>query len=361
MRVLIYGAGVLGSMLAVRLHAAGHDVNLLARGERLADLRKHGIVLENTQNQVRTTARVPLVDALAPDDDYDLVVVVMRKNQVADVLPVLAANERIPSILFIGNNAAGPDILVEAVGRDRVLAGFALAGGEREDHVVRYVISGNNIRLVMGELHGRVTPRLRQVMQVFTDGGLTVEASPNIDAWLKTHVALVSPIANAIYAAGGDLKRVARTRDILVLTVRAVREGLRVVRAAGLPVLPASIALLEWLPEPVLVFGLGRMAQTQQAEIAAAAHANAARDEMSLLAAEFQALAATTTVPTPAIEALARYIDPDEPPVPEYAATLPIKWQGLIATVMAVMVVSNIVVNALVFVAGLFRGRQQQD
>ncbi len=38
-RVLVYGAGVLGSLYSARLRQAGHDVILLARGHRLADLR----------------------------------------------------------------------------------------------------------------------------------------------------------------------------------------------------------------------------------------------------------------------------------------------------------------------------------
>jgi ketopantoate reductase len=45
MKLLVYGAGVLGSLFAARMHEAGHDVSLLARGERLAALRRHGVQL----------------------------------------------------------------------------------------------------------------------------------------------------------------------------------------------------------------------------------------------------------------------------------------------------------------------------
>ena len=47
MKILVYGAGVLGSLYAYRLQASGHDVLLLARGQRLEDLRLHGLVLED--------------------------------------------------------------------------------------------------------------------------------------------------------------------------------------------------------------------------------------------------------------------------------------------------------------------------
>jgi 2-polyprenyl-6-methoxyphenol hydroxylase-like FAD-dependent oxidoreductase len=37
MKILVYGAGPLGSLFAGRLHQAGHAVSLLARGQRLDD------------------------------------------------------------------------------------------------------------------------------------------------------------------------------------------------------------------------------------------------------------------------------------------------------------------------------------
>lgn len=47
MNILMYGAGVLGSLYAARLQEADQHVSLLARGQRFQDLRDHGIVLED--------------------------------------------------------------------------------------------------------------------------------------------------------------------------------------------------------------------------------------------------------------------------------------------------------------------------
>ena len=46
--------------------------------------------------------------------------------------------ENTPSFLFMGNNASGPDELIDALGRERVLAGFVGVGGTRREHVVVY-------------------------------------------------------------------------------------------------------------------------------------------------------------------------------------------------------------------------------
>ena len=135
-KILVYGAGPLGSLFAARLQKGGNDVSILARGQRLDDLRQHGVVLVDAQTKVQTITHVNVVEELKPDDAYDLVLVIMRKNYVLDILPILAANRRTPNILFLSNNAAGPDAYVEALGKERVLIGFPNSAGYREGHVV---------------------------------------------------------------------------------------------------------------------------------------------------------------------------------------------------------------------------------
>lgn len=42
MRILIYGAGVIGSLYAALFAEAGYDTNIYARGKRLEALRNNG-------------------------------------------------------------------------------------------------------------------------------------------------------------------------------------------------------------------------------------------------------------------------------------------------------------------------------
>src|SRR5688572_17707729 len=84
MKLLVYGAGVLGSLLAAGMHEAGHDVALLARGERLAALRRHGIQLAEDDSPVVRRVPVPVVEE--PADSYDLIAVLVRAHQVGPVL-----------------------------------------------------------------------------------------------------------------------------------------------------------------------------------------------------------------------------------------------------------------------------------
>jgi ketopantoate reductase len=163
MKILVYGAGPLGSLFAARLQQGGNDVSLLARGQRLNDLREHGIVLVNVQTKEQTVTHVNIVEELKPDETYDLVLVIMRKNHALQILPVLAANRHTPNVLFLCNNAAGPAAFVEALGKERVLIGFPNSAGYREGHVV-HCLTGtpdDKANVPFGEVDGRITDRTR--------------------------------------------------------------------------------------------------------------------------------------------------------------------------------------------------------
>lgn len=63
MPVLVFGAGVIGSLYAAKLHATGHEVVVLARGSRLEVLRRDGLLLEDAVTHARTTPRVGVIDS----------------------------------------------------------------------------------------------------------------------------------------------------------------------------------------------------------------------------------------------------------------------------------------------------------
>jgi 2-dehydropantoate 2-reductase len=347
MKILVYGAGVLGSLYAARLHESGQDVSILARGQRVATIREHGAILEDACTGQRTITRVNVVEQLAPEDAYDWVLVLMHKNQVSAVLPVLAANSHTPNVLFMMNNAAGPAEMIQALGYDRVLLGFPGAVGVREGHVVRYIAGrgGRKATATIAELDGRTTPRLQQLAKAFEGAGFSVAIERNMDAWLKTHVALVSPIANALYMAGGDNYRLARTRDAVILMIRAIREGFQVLRALRIPIRPSMLQVFAWIPEPILAGLLQRLLETEFAEIGIAGHANAARDEMKHLADEFKALALSTTIPTPAMDRLYKYLDLTVPPIVPGSAQITMDWRGVwigLGTLAALVAVSRL-------------------
>mgnify|MGYP000884166078 CR=1 FL=1 len=326
-KILVLGAGVLGSLYAGKLSLAGYNVTLLARGKRLEELQEHGLrLIKDGCDQVETVP-LQITNRLDPSDAYDLVLVIVRKNQLDAVLPMLAANTNTPNVLFLVNNAEGPQTLMQTIGASRVLLGFPGAGGQRSDGLVRYRVTGKLIQpTTLGEVGGQKSERLTQIAKALKKAGFPVVFSRNMDAWLKTHVSIVSPVANALYLTRGSNYRLARTPDGLILMVRAVKEGLHVLKALRIPITPNKYQFLAWLPERLLIPVLKIGFYTPQAELVLARHANAARDEMHILAEEFDALARESGVPTPNLDLLARSLDPDYPTMPEGQTTLKMTW-----------------------------------
>lgn len=104
MRVLVFGAGVLGSYLAHALVRGGNDVTVLARGKRAEQLKKDGLVIRHYFQLKNTVDEVKVIQELQSDDFYDLVFVVMKYNDFPAVLPILAENKS-HNIVLVGNNA----------------------------------------------------------------------------------------------------------------------------------------------------------------------------------------------------------------------------------------------------------------
>ena len=67
MKILVYGAGVLGCNLARNLLRIGKDVTLLARGNWAAEIKQNGLRIKDKFSLRTSVSRIPVVTELAPD------------------------------------------------------------------------------------------------------------------------------------------------------------------------------------------------------------------------------------------------------------------------------------------------------
>ena len=213
-RILVIGAGVNGSAVAVRLFSRGVDVRLLARGKRYEFIRDEGVVVENPFNHKRSVIRVPVIDRLDPADCYDYILVVVRKNQVAGLLPVLAQN-RSPNIVFMGNNLSGPEEFARVVDRQRIMLGSVVAGGKRDGEIIRAMVS-LPASTPFGEMDGKITPRLERLVKILREGGIKAAPSSEMIDNQMTHAAGVALIATLVMKYDCDLAAMSRSKEDLI-------------------------------------------------------------------------------------------------------------------------------------------------
>ncbi len=311
MKFLFFGAGVLGSLYAARLHEAGTEVTLVARGSRYEDLKKHGVVLEEFKTGEQTATRVRVFDSMPKDEYFDVCVVLVQKTQLHDALPALATNSHIPSFLFMHNDSEGPQSMIDALGRERVLLGHVNAGGERDGHVVRYMVAE---KMTMGELDGKKSERLQQIAGAFKDAGFPVVFSKNMDSWKRYHVAIALALTGSMYMAGSCNYRLARHREALRKCWHGMKEEFQVLRALGFPMEPPKLKWGIYIPDFIMIPLLRIVLGSELFDIGGARHARNAREEMMQLREEFQQLKEKAGIKTPVLDELEKYIDPSVPP-----------------------------------------------
>jgi 2-dehydropantoate 2-reductase len=313
MKTLFYGAGPLGSLYAHLLHQAGKDVTILARDERYNCIKEHGVVLVNEYSGKKEISKIRVVDTLAEEDAYDLVVVLIRKNKLLPIFQALSRNKHVRNILFMGNNALGFDEYLVHLPKEKALFGFPGAGGSIEGQIVHYIDSekpdGKRIPIRIGEIDGEIRDRTKQVTSLFESSKVPVERVNDMDGWLKYHAALVIPIACILYRHDCDNCALAKDEESIRFFIRACREGGEVLRNLGyIKRQPFKFNLFYWMPEFITAKIFQGILNTKFAEIGFAMHAKAALDEMKALTKEFRILTDNTSVKTPNIDKLSSYI-----------------------------------------------------
>jgi len=275
-------------------------VTVLARGKRFDELQNEGIVIENPFNKKRQVTRVPVIIALSPEDCYDFILVVVRKNQALELLPLLARN-RSPNIVFMGNNLTGPDEFIKALGRERVMMGGVYAAGKRDGSLIRAMVI-RSAASPFGEIDGTITPRLDRLVNIFRRAGFKAKPSTQIVDFQTTHGMGVAVIASLAMKHGGDIRALARSKDDLNLFVEGRRETHRVLHALGRQVVPRSEAALTKAPAFLQVATMRILLNSKFGEVGLAYHLSQAPDEMRQLITELQTLVDQAGLPVPAIK-----------------------------------------------------------
>jgi 2-dehydropantoate 2-reductase len=301
-RTLILGSGVIGSIYAGRLIAAGHDVTMLATEQRRRELRQ-GLTLVDAQSGQRLTVPVRTIDAPAADDAFDLVIVAVGHDQLSSTFPILKHLAGRPDILFFGN-AAGQVVALCHAFPGQALFGFPAVGGVLESGVVRYV-QIHQQKTMLAEPGGATSELLLWLQQLMSDAGFPTAISKNADDWLIAHAAFIVPIAYSLQREGFDTQRLARNRQALQEMVRATRQAYRALRSLGNTEIPANLAVLYLhSPESVAVYYWRRVFADLRGELWFAAHCRHAPAESRSLAVALQAATQRTPLLTPDLDDL---------------------------------------------------------
>ncbi len=241
MKVVVYGAGAVGSFFGGMLARYGQDVQFVARGEQLEALRTRGIEIEST---LIGQVRVPPVAAAATAahlDRADLVLVCVKAHQTSAILDDLAAAVRDTTVIVpLQNGVESDEVLAARFGRGRVATAVVYVGATLEaPGVLRHVAPG---AIILGARLGFDAAKLPAVRDLLARSGQHITISRDIlhERWYK----LVWNAAFNTVSAMTGLQPAAMLAipELRELVVGLMREVVAVANAQGIMLRDSDIS-----------------------------------------------------------------------------------------------------------------------
>lgn len=278
MRILVYGAGVLGCNLARDFYHSKQDVTLLARGKWAEEIKNNGLRIKNQLFLHTSVFHIPVITELKSDDIYDVIFVTIRYTQIDTVVDILRENQS-KNIVFVGNNTNANNTS-SLLKNKNVMFAFLVSVGHRESN---RVVSVDLKKITIGQLVNAQSNE-KFINEIFANTKYKVKYEPNIGDYLLCHAAFVVPVAFACYKTDENLKKIKRNTAYLNKMIDANIEGYRAIKKAGHEILPDDDKEFEgkkYRKTCLRFFKL--MCATVLGKICASDHAMNAIDEMSVL------------------------------------------------------------------------------
>lgn len=245
-RILIFGAGVIGSMYAIKLIEAGFDVTLFARSDRYKSLRENG--LRYMEKGTVRSIKVNVIDTLQNDDIYDFIFVTVRYDRSESALLTLKDNQS-KNIVTMTSNSMGFSSWLDIVG-DRLLPAFPGFGGQIKDGVLHARFLPKIIAATaFGEINGVVTERIENLAKILKTAKLPYVIKKDMQAYLITHS--VSDIAMLSFLHSENKiidKKTARTRNTARKITFTLKAHLKAIQKAGVSIDPPMLKMVLKFP-----------------------------------------------------------------------------------------------------------------
>lgn len=193
MKMVILGAGALGTVLGAHLAKAGEEVTLIARGKRAAFLQEHGATITGLVDFT-----VPVTVVIDPHQvrTADVLIVTVKTYDMEAALATVT-HLQVDSVASIQNGVLKNEQLAAVFGGDKVLGAMAAFSAEAlPTGTVRFTV---NQGFYLGELPTGTSSRVHTLVTTLERAGIVAQVTSTIQSfeWSK-YVAFVCLMAPAV-------------------------------------------------------------------------------------------------------------------------------------------------------------------
>lgn len=284
MRLLIYGAGVIGCFYATLFCEAGYDTTIYARGKRLESLKKNGLIY--IKKRKKTKVKPKIIETVKNEDTYDFIFLTVRENQVHQALNELRNNSS-PNIVTMVNTIEPYSDWERICGEGRIIPAFPGAGGSFDGNILKADLTPRFIQpTTFAEINGEKTKRVLMLSAIFRHSSIPYQIVNDMHKWQICHLAMVVPIADAYYEADNP-EKAGEDRDVMYRTARRMKRNYITLHNLGIALSPKKMNVFRFIPITVLRIGLSVIFQSDFGKMFMYQHSMKAPNEMRQLHRQF--------------------------------------------------------------------------
>ncbi|MFA6990151.1 MAG: ketopantoate reductase family protein [Candidatus Gastranaerophilaceae bacterium] len=182
MKIGIVGIGAVGGYFGAKLAKAGQDVTFIGKENITEHIKEHGLKIISYQGdfEIKKPKAAHPFEAVK---DVDLILFCVKSYSTRKVAEAL--NKRISDkavIISVQNGIENEKILAEIFGRERVIGSTVyVSAAVSAPGIIKHTAYG---KIVLGELTGEITPRLRKIEKLFLDSSIPAGVTDDINKTL---------------------------------------------------------------------------------------------------------------------------------------------------------------------------------
>ena len=227
MRVIVLGAGGVGSVVAGYLARAGYDVVMIARPGHVAAVQRAGLQLCGLES---FQVQVPALSDATTLQEADILLIVVKTKDMERALAGVA-HLRVGGVASLQNGVVKNEQIARVFGQEKVIGSTTMIGATLvQDGEVEYTLDGVTF---FGGLDGHQSDRVSFIVDAFVRSGLKAAAAEDIVSIEWTKQAFQNPFAPLSAITRLPVHLVWSSPQLAAVSVHMFREVAAVARAKG--------------------------------------------------------------------------------------------------------------------------------
>lgn len=232
MKIGIIGTGAVGGYFGAKLVKAGYNITFIGTKTSTEIIKEQGFHIKSMHGDIKID-NPKIYYEFERIQDADIILLCTKAYDtegIAKALKNKISNK--PIIISLQNGVENEQILASVFGEERIIAAsIYLSAASVSPGIIEHGGSG---RIILGEMNREITPRLKELEQLFLKAEIPTSTSSNLlkDMWKKL---IVNSAYNGITAIiGKSLKDIHIVKEAKQAYLDVLKEGQTIANTEGI-------------------------------------------------------------------------------------------------------------------------------